>query len=130
MQIAGVGEVSDVGEIRSLAHFQSADRFRNQEIQVGVALTVRVGGQIDRQVVPEYGHVGAVVEIVAAQIVLVGLAGAGVLHDGEAGCRFEDFRTICDRPSIEVLARDGHLARQLRHHRRSSGHVRTAGVVG
>ena len=89
-----------------------------------------VRGQVDRHVVPEYGYVGAVVEIVAAQIVLVGLAGAGVLDNGEGRRRFEYFRTLLDRASIEVLTRDGHLARQLRHHRRSSGHIGTAGLVG
>ena len=44
------------------------------------------------------------VEIVAAQIVLVGLAGAGVLDEGKARRRFKDFRTVRDRTGIQVLA--------------------------
>ena len=104
MQVAGVGEISDVGEIRSLADFQSADRFGNEKVEIGVTLAVGIGRQIDRDVVPEYRQVGAMVEIVAAQIILVGLARAGMLNDGEAGRRFEDFRIRCHRAGIELRA--------------------------
>ena len=76
IQCAGVVEISDVGPIGTLADLQSADCFGDEKIEVGVALAMRVGGQIDRHVVPEGRHVGAVVEIVAAQVILIGLARA------------------------------------------------------
>jgi hypothetical protein len=74
MQVAGVGEISDVGEVRSLADLHPGERFGDKKVQVGIALAVGIGRQIDRHVVPEDRQVGAMVEIIAAQIVLVGLA--------------------------------------------------------
>ena len=89
-----------------------------------------VGRQIDRDVVPENRQIGAMVETVAAQIVLVRLAGARMLDDGEAGRGFEDFRVRCHRTGIEVRARDRHLARQLRYWRCTAGNIGSAGLVG
>ena len=52
---------------------------------------MRIGRQVDRHVVDEYRQVGAVVEVPAAQVLLVGLAAVGMGHHRQAGRRFEDF---------------------------------------
>ena len=104
MKVAGVIEVADVGPVRSFADIQSAHGFGNEPVEIGVALAMGVGRQIDRYVVPECCQVGAVIEIPAAQVILIGLAGVGVHDHHQAGCRFEDFARPRDRPSVEILA--------------------------
>ena len=59
---------------------------------------------IDRQI-------GAVVEIVAAQKILVGFALAGVLGHDQAGHGFQHFARPRHRTRVELFAGDGHLAR-------------------
>ena len=91
---------------------------------------MRVGRQIDRHVVNEIGQVGAVIEIPAAQVILVGLAAVGMHDRNQAGRHFDDLAGARHRTRIESCAGHRHLARQLRHHRRSPRHVRGAGLVG
>ena len=129
MQVAGAGKIADVGEIRSLADFQSTDGFRNEPVEVGVALAVRMGRQIDRHVVDVGGHVGAMIEIVAAQVILVGLAAVGVVDHRQAGSRFENLARSRDRAGVEVGAGKDHLARQLRHHRSAACNIGRSGLV-
>ena len=117
VQVAGVFEVADVGEIRAFADIHAADGFRNEPVEVGVALPVHIGRQIDRHVVHKDGDVGAVIEIPAAQVILIGLAAVGMLDRHQAGRRFEDLAGARDRTRVEVLAGNRHLARQLRHRR-------------
>ena len=80
----GRGEVALVGEVRALAIAHLLDQFRDQEIDVGVALAVRMRGHIDRDAVHARREVGAVVEIEGTQEVLVRLAVAAVLRDDQA----------------------------------------------
>ncbi len=127
---AGIGEVSHVGEVRPFADIHATDCFRNEEVEIGVALPMGMGRQIDRHVVDERGHVGAVVEIVAAQVILIGLAAVGMLDRDEAGRRFDDLAGTRDRTRVKVRAGDRHLTRQLRHDRRAARHVGRAGPVG
>ena len=89
MQRADRGEVAFVGEVGALAHVHRADQFGDQEIEIGIALAVRVRAHVDRHVVDVDREIGAVVEIVAAQEILVGFALAGVLRDDQAGHGFE-----------------------------------------
>ncbi len=90
---------------------------------------MRVRRQIDRHVVHEGGHVGAVIEIVAAQVILIGLAAVGMIDHRQAGRGFENFAGPRDRPGVEIRAGKHHLARQLRHHRRAAGNIGRAGLV-
>ena len=64
------------------------DQLGDQEVDVGIALAVAVGAHVDRHAVDRDGEVGAVVEVEAAQEILVGFALAAVLRDDEAGHRF------------------------------------------
>ena len=82
MEIARGAEITFVGEIRSFANGDRVNRFRHQPVQVRISLPMGMGAQIDRHVVDPDRHVGAVVEIVAAQKILVGFALSAVLrHD-------------------------------------------------
>ena len=78
VEVALVGEVGPLGDLDRLQHF------RNDEVQVGVALPVRVRGHVHRHAVDGDGHIGAVIGVEAAQEELVGLAAALVLRDHQA----------------------------------------------
>ena len=69
-----------------------------------------MGAQVDRHVVNGDGKISAVVEIEAAQEILIGLAFPAVLRDRQAGGGFEEFARTCDWTSVEVVSTDGHLA--------------------
>ena len=88
---AGGREVAVLGKVRALAVLDLVDQLGDQEIQVGVALAVRVAGHVGRHAVDERGEVGAVVEVVAAQEILVRLAIARVLGDDHAGHGLQHF---------------------------------------
>jgi len=104
-------EVALIGEIGSLADVDRADQFGDQEIEIGITLAVRMGAHVHRHVVDGDREVGAVVEIEAAQKILVGLAVAAVLGDDQAGHDFQRFRGPRKRPRIDVRAADVFLAR-------------------
>jgi hypothetical protein len=62
------------GEVGTSADPHRLDQLGNEEADVGVALAVAVGSHVDRHAVDPDGEIGAVVEIEAAQEVLVGFA--------------------------------------------------------
>ena len=99
---AGGGEVADVGVVRPLAEIDDADDLRDDGVQIEVALTVGVGGQVVGHVVHEAGEVGAVVEAEAAQEILVRLALAAVLRHDQAGHFFEEVGGPQNGPVFEV----------------------------
>ena len=63
-----------------------------------------MGAHIDRHIVDPDRHVGAVIEVVAAQEILVGFALAAVLRHDQAGDRLEYFPGPRDRPCVELVA--------------------------
>jgi hypothetical protein len=65
---------------------------------------VRVRRHVDRHAVDPGREVGAVVEVEAAQVVLVGLAVAAVLRDDDAGNEFEHLGGPQRRPALDQLA--------------------------
>jgi len=85
-------EVAAVGVVRPLAEGDVLNQLRDQEVQVGVALAVAVARQIERDVVEAGREIGAVVEVEAAQEVLVGLTAAAVLRRDQAGHGLEHLR--------------------------------------
>ena len=103
-EIAGRAEVALVGEIRSLANLDRIDRFRHQPVQIRITLAMSMGAHIDRHVVDPDRQVGAVIEIVAAQEILVGFALAAVLRHDQAGHGLQDFPGARDRTRVELLA--------------------------
>ena len=82
---AGGAEVADVGEVRPLADIHRLDQLRDHEIDIGIALPVAMGRHVDGHAVDLDGEIGAVVEIEAAQKILVGFAFAGMLGDDQPG---------------------------------------------
>ena len=53
-----------------------------------------------------------------------------MLDDDQAGRRFEDLGRFCHWARVEVRAGNDHLARHLRHDRRSRRHVGRASLIG
>ena len=127
VEIAGRGEVALVGKIRSLANLDRIDRFRHQPVQIRIALAMGMGAHIDRHVVDPDRHVGAVIEIIAAQKILVGFALAAVLRHDQAGHRLQYFPRARHRTRVEFFAGHRHLARHVRRPCRPRGDIRRAG---
>ena len=128
IEIQGTGraEVAFIGVIRSLADAHTIDRFRHQEVEIGIALAMPVGAHVDRHVIDRDRHVGAMVEVVAAQEILVGLSLAAVLGDDQPGRCFQHFAGPRHRAIIDLLAGHGHLACHRRCRCRTSRDVRRA----
>ena len=88
-----------------------------------------MGRQIDRDVVPERGEVGAVIEIPAAQIILVGFSLTGMLDHCQAGRRFEKFAGPRHRAGIQVFAGNRQLTGCGRRNLGAAANVGSAGFV-
>ena len=69
---------------------QILDQLGDEEIQVGVALSVRMGRHVDRHVIDLRGEIGAMVEVEGAQEILVGFSLAGMLHYDQSRHVLED----------------------------------------
>jgi hypothetical protein len=100
-------EVALFGVIRTLPVIDAIDQLRNEPVQIGVAMAMRVGRHVGRHAVDKGREIGAVIEIEAAQEVLVRLAAPAVLRDDDAGHEFEHFgRTqrgpAFDQPRIDA----------------------------
>src|SRR5450631_2030331 len=76
----------------------------DHEVQVGVALSMGVRGQVDGHAVHGEGEVGAMIQIESAQEILVRLAIAGVLGDHEAGNGLHDLATAEQGRSLRSSA--------------------------
>ena len=79
------------------------DELGDQEVEVGVALAVAVGRHVDRHAACRDREVGAVVEVEAAQEVLVGLAAARVLGGDGAGHGLDQLAGAELGSTLEVL---------------------------
>ena len=98
------------GVIRTFFVFQTRDQFRNQEIEIAVALTMPVRAQIDRHAVDGDCEVGTMIQIETPQEILVGLAVAAVLGNDQSWCGFENLADAVDRRGIEFPPRCHTLA--------------------
>ena len=116
---AGRREVAFLGVVRPLAIADAIDQLGDQPVEVGVALAVRVRRHVDRHAVDEGREVGAVVEVEAAQVVLVRLAVAAVLRHDHAGHELEHLGRPQGRPALD----------QLRGHGAGAGRVGAADGV-
>src|SRR6202035_1056374 len=68
---AGGREVALVGVVEPLLVADGVDQLGNQEVEVAVALAMAVGRLVDRDAVDRDAEVRAVVEVEAAQVILV-----------------------------------------------------------
>ena len=85
------GKVALVGKIGAFFVVEPVDELGDHGIQVHVAVPVGVGGEVHGNPVDGGRKIGAVVEVEAAHVILVGFAVAGVLGDDHARDGFEDF---------------------------------------
>ena len=102
MQVACRAEVALIGEVGTFANEHGVDRFLHQPIEIGIALTMSVCSHIDRHIIDIDCHVGAVVEIVATQEVLIGFALAAVLGNDQPRCCLEHFAGARHRSGIDL----------------------------
>lgn len=104
MHGAGRGEVAFIGEVRPLLYLHGGDRFRNQPIEVGIALAVGVSAHVGRHIINIDREIRAMIEIIAAQEVLVRFALAGMLRHNEPRYSFEHFARAHHGPRVDVFA--------------------------
>ena len=114
MRCARSREVALVGIVRSLAVMNMVDELGDEEIEVGVALAVRMARQVDRHAVDVHGEVSPVIKIEAAQEVLVRFAAAAVLRDDHARDGFQDVRGTHDRSAFDAFRVDVAFAGRVR----------------
>ena len=106
---AGGGKVADVGGEGALGVVDALHEFGDDEVEVGVALPVGVRAEVDGQAVDAEGEVGAVVEVEAAEEILVGFAAAGMLRDDDSGDDFEEFAAAQEGTRGELDVADAAL---------------------
>ena len=119
-------EIAEIREIRALAVMQGADQLGDHEIEIGITLAVPVGAHVDRHVVERDVDIGAVIEVKAAQKILVGLALPAVLRDDQSRHDLEHFADPGPRLLLDLRAGDGSLRRSIRREKcriRRSGYA-------
>ena len=105
----GGGEIPDIGGEGPLGIVDALDELGDDEVEVGVALPVGVRAEVDGQAVDAEGEVGAVVEVEAAEEILVGFAAAGMLRDDDSGDDFEEFAAAQEGTRGELDVADAAL---------------------
>jgi hypothetical protein len=107
-------EVALFSRIGPLLVLNPGDQLGDEEVVVRVTLAVRVGGHVDRRPRHEGGQVGTVIDVEAANVILVRLALAAVLADHHAGHRFEDLSRTEHRPLLDLFRGDDTDGTRLR----------------
>lgn len=103
------GKIAILGVIGALAIIDPLDQFWDQEVQVHVTLPVRAGWHVDRNAVDAGGEIRAVVQVVTAQKILVGLSLARMLRHHHAQDRLKHFAGTQQRDVAQQLAEDDAL---------------------
>jgi hypothetical protein len=104
------GEIAEVGVVRALGILNAGHQLRDEEVQVRVALAVGVRHHVYWRPRHRHGEVAAVIEVEAAQEVLVRLPLTAVLGNDDAGDRLEHLALPHEGPHLELPAGDGALA--------------------
>ena len=99
---AGGGEVPGARRVRSLRDLDPLDRVDRYEVEVEVALAVRVSAQIHGNPVERDGEIGPVVRVEAPEEVLLRLAAARVLGGQDARNRLEELSGALERSKLEI----------------------------
>ncbi len=115
----GRAKVADIGIVGALLVIDLLDEFRDQEIEIGIALPMSVAWHVDRHAVDADREIGAVIEVEAPQEILVGLAAAGMLRDDDAGNLFNNLAGTQDRAERNV----GSAHRSLVSRRRNPSQI-------
>ena len=99
-------EIPHVGVIRAFFVIHPLHKLRDDDVHVRVTLAMRVRRQVQRHPIQVVGEIGAVIQIEAAQEILVGLPAARVLRDDDARHGFQDFPAAQNR-AVGKLRRAG-----------------------
>ena len=81
----GRGEVAFTRVVRPLLVFETGRKLWDDEVKVRPAVAVRMRTLIDDHAVDSRAQIGAVIEVEAAQVELIGFAFATVLTDDQPG---------------------------------------------
>ena len=103
------GEVAVRRAVGAFAIINARDQLGDNPVEVRVALAVAVRGEVDGHPVERGGEVGAVVEVEAAEEILVGLTRAAVLRDDDAGDGLQQLTGAEQRARAEVVEAHGAL---------------------
>ena len=100
----GSREVAELGKVRALVEVDALHRLGDEEVQVGVALAVRVADQVHGHPVDRQRDVRAVIGVEASDQILVGLSAAGMLRDDQARHRAKHVgRRLDEQIAIQLL---------------------------
>src|SRR5262249_37590342 len=99
---AGGGKIPDIRIVRPLPEGDIINELWNDPIQIHIALAVGMGGEIDGYAIDKTGEIRAMIEIEAAQKILIGFPGATVLRHNHARHDFQDFPRPEKRPGFEL----------------------------
>ncbi len=108
---AGGGEVAFVRVVRALLVVDALDQLGDQKVDVAVALAMAMRRHVHGQTVDARGEIGAVVEVEAAEKILVRLTVAAVLSDDEARHDFEYLTRAKQRTILQLRGEHGADAR-------------------
>ena len=111
LRTAGAAEVADLGVIDAELVVDVVDEFWNEKIQIGIALPVPVGRKVERHALETRLKIGAVIEVEAANEILVRLPFARVLGDDHPGHRLEQLALARDRAEAQICRADASLGR-------------------
>ena len=104
-------EIADGGVIRTLRIGELIGQLGNHEVQIRIPLTMGMGGLVDRHAVDVGFQIRAVIEIVAAQEVLIRLALAAVQGHDQPRHRFQQLTGAVLRSELQLLIIDHPFAR-------------------
>lgn len=104
------GKIALVGKVGAFFDVDRFDQFRNLKIQIGPALSVAMRAHVDGHPVDGNRQIGPVVEIDAAQKVLVRFAFAAMLRDHQTGDDLKGFGGPREGPCVDLFAADVFLA--------------------
>ena len=107
-------EITFVRVVGSFAVIHGLYQLRDQEIEIGIALSMCIGRHIDWQAVDEGREVGAMVKVVATQPILVCLAIAGMLRHHHAGHGLQDLTGAQQGQIGQSISVDHALGRRVR----------------
>ena len=104
------GKVAFLREIGPLGVGDAGGQLGDEEVQVGIALAVRVRAHVDRHAIDKGRQIGAVIEIDAAQEVLIGFPLSAVDRDHETGHGFQQLGRPKRGELQQFLAQDDSFA--------------------
>ena len=98
----GGREIAFFSVVGALPVVDSFNQLWNQKIDIAVTLTMAVRRHVDRHSVDARRKIRAVIQIEAAQKILVGFAIATVLSNDQAGHHFQYFTGAQNRPILQL----------------------------